>query len=1183
MTFNDIQILSDYLNIHGDIQIDEFSKPEFFYDANNDGSVTQEDLSILVGLLNTNLVPTIQSLSDGQKVFVKAMASKLRETTISVAPTLSQQRLARTARQSVQIVPQIVTTQSQSCTPTVFKIDIGTLIGNPYNGSGGSFQLRFYANPGEILTDPIEVPNSRINRLSSFFGESPDIEYSIMADNIKQAIINVYNSNAGWPTLGQSDVLVEYAYTDMHINGQFKVSIMIAPTDGVIRLETYGGRLTIFATNGNGLFYEANACPNLITAHTDDIALPPGTISAKLIDFKGFPGDLENFGTPDFLYKLISGKIVIQFRKISDINSGNYWNYVETTEIDVISTSMFQLENLLNSTMSIPVLGVPNGFVVGSTTTNNMTDHLNDNRFWIGVRSTVLTPVPDSQDLFEFRVVDAISVNPGWINLNLLETGDCSISIAENPCQISNINVSLEYDKLPKRPINIYSCYMKYVLRDYITPTIKGTVFVPINKWSGLNQSYNTTPCSFWISNLLTSPSYNTYNYITNVGDIINVANNDKFITPVMGIDGQPTIITSSVDLPDDPNVFGRLVSGDPRCTKTKTESGYTACVIESMEILMLSAVANNISSTPPFITEFFDKQIIYFDPSNCQGLDLMFMIDNSGSMGRTIDNVKASIDSIIDIVASISPQSTIGLSRYGYGAGLGLPEVIITQTPVDSDENKQTIRDAVNSMSAGGNYEPQWLAIRHGNLWLSSMPPGKTRLLVLVTDQNMNGNPNVGSQANAEAEARICETNDITIFTIQTDSNPSYEFMVSVAQITHGAALQQYDGAFTEPLAQLLQTFCLSSVNTSIETVVSKNQCEDLPNPASLGISLSFEAQGYQGIQSFNHSITDIEFLQTTGNALYWSYTAPSNLLYRSLPTGNWYNYPNISKQGIEMQLARWEGFKLFTDLPDGSGAVQCSSSNIRLINGKCEFNIDSISLEGKTGNTVLKCLTTIIVDVIETGGDGIPAQQIVTIDNATGGYWKAQVGNISLNEITEQIGWDLSTTDMQTIFEMLPSIGAGNVVVNGGFPIYTITFDVSLGVIPRMIVSNFLTCTNEAITFVPNAPYPYDIKKPGPNLNPDQQNISCDYCEPIITNKIKFHTEGISSGCDTKTRSLACKFTKTPSGYAYYKFINNRLLELTADYEAVPGDKIVLLNKSIPITNISLQRVARSFAIKL
>lgn len=778
----------------------------------------------------------------------------------------------------------------------------------------------------------------------------------------------------------------------------------------------------------------------------------------------------------------------------------------------------------------------------------------------------------------------------GWITsclpLGISEEsggGNDNGGIITDGCDLSDIEVSLTYNLFTRSPINIYAAAMKYVVRDFLNPSIRATITVPIENWNGLNLFYPQTPCSYWVSNTIPT-QYSRYPAPT-AGTVVNVAGVADFISPLFGLGGDPETIVASVPTHDADGVNGRVVSGDPRCTKTRSEPGYRSCVVESMEILLLAGLANNILADPPFIEQIFEEEIIFFDPGNCDNLDIIFAIDNSGSMGNVINNVKDSIDQLIDFVGQVSPESTIGLVRYGQGADNGNPDTLIGPTAVDTQSNRDSIRQAVLQYGVSGGREPHGAATNHSVQELIPVSaPDRSQVIILITDEPFSAGGETETQLNQAATNAA--DNDIVFFGLHVGNNSGdganniYQYLIDMAQIAAGAAVRQSDGIVVDPLIKLLSRFCLSAASTSSSEVLTPNQCSSLDNPNLLDVGLEFNSEAYANRQSFNYNLQSIEILQTVGDVDFWPYSPPANGLdYDTRPDGNWLNYPNVDRQGVEMQLARWEGFRIFTDLPDGTGVVQCTGINVRLIEGGGNITIPPIDIDG--AGQIARCFTSIDVEVSQVGGEGQSTVQKILLDNASGGEWSIELSDFTSGVTTPDIAWDATAAQVQSALETVGQIN-GKVTVTGDNPEFVITFDADISPVSQLIPTNSLTCTDQDITIVPDGPYDYEVPKPGPNNNIDPPDTSCNFCEPISTETLNLKYEGISAGCDTQTRKIACRFTKIPGDYSYFLYKNGGLVSVSADYEAAPGDQIVLLNKSVKESKVLLDKVSRSFAKK-
>jgi von Willebrand factor type A domain len=133
--------------------------------------------------------------------------------------------------------------------------------------------------------------------------------------------------------------------------------------------------------------------------------------------------------------------------------------------------------------------------------------------------------------------------------------------------------------------------------------------------------------------------------------------------------------------------------------------------------------------------------------PAQAQGIDVVFKIDESGSMGGEINDVK---NNVITIFNALPPGSSVGVVGYGsslHGPSGQLPHV---HTPVTSDQ--PTLQTAVNELTAGGALEQGYRAVYESatdtvyneSLQFTEAPYCN----ILITDET----PNQGGRTQQEA-----------------------------------------------------------------------------------------------------------------------------------------------------------------------------------------------------------------------------------------------------------------------------------------------------------------------------------------------------------------------------------------------------------------------------------------------
>jgi len=288
-----------------------------------------------------------------------------------------------------------------------------------------------------------------------------------------------------------------------------------------------------------------------------------------------------------------------------------------------------------------------------------------------------------------------------------------------------------------------------------------------------------------------------------------------------------------------------------------------------------------------------------------------------------------------------------------------------------------------------------------------------------------------------------------------------------------------------------------------------------------------------------------------------------------------------------MSLPQARWESFKVVLDLPSGAGVDHCTEPiEGFLVTGSAEFNVGTLNMNqtGSGGGGVVdNCIVNVFVQTIKTGSSG-PATQRIELSLPDGGVWRIVYGDLTASDVTPQLPWNASAAQIQLAMSGLLSLNSSLVTVTGSFPVYIITFDASLGVVPELTILNNLTCTLPDLGFVDPGPYPYELPKPGPNVDAGVDDY-CDSCLPSVTEAIKIHRESLSVGCfdgncSSPVRTMACRFVNDAGRFRFYKFMNGELVDISDDYDPLPGDQIVLLDESVGLNNTLTDKIKRSFS---
>ncbi len=181
-------------------------------------------------------------------------------------------------------------------------------------------------------------------------------------------------------------------------------------------------------------------------------------------------------------------------------------------------------------------------------------------------------------------------------------------------------------------------------------------------------------------------------------------------------------------------------------------------------------------------------------------GLDIVFVLDVSGSMGGTpLDYLKEGVHSFINATCPDGGWA-IGIvafndTAYNLTSGLLL---------VNSDAVKKNLNDTVDTLTAGG-LTALGYGIGNGTaMFLDTGRPGVNRVMIIFTD----GEPNVPSQAEnyATQKANEAKANNIAIVGVFAGDplGTGDEFLQSISDYFINVSIDQLPQAFTSLVSQV-------------------------------------------------------------------------------------------------------------------------------------------------------------------------------------------------------------------------------------------------------------------------------------------------------------------------------------------------------------------------------------------
>ncbi|MDR2962506.1 MAG: VWA domain-containing protein [Bacteroidales bacterium] len=230
--------------------------------------------------------------------------------------------------------------------------------------------------------------------------------------------------------------------------------------------------------------------------------------------------------------------------------------------------------------------------------------------------------------------------------------------------------------------------------------------------------------------------------------------------------------------------------------------------------------------------------------------VDVIFMIDNSGSMGSHMSQVKQNVE---DLVAALNNKFDlrVGLFRWGIDGG-GNPPCPITNYNFEGNpngsgqdfwylENKTNyaLNDFFNLIWATnttyGYYEPGWHALSYLANQTIDYRPNAQKVFILLGDESITGdineydcNYNLTYQATAIADL---QQKGIQVFTITGNDTYSVADYQPIAAATGGMWYNVYSSDYTPIMSSIGQTiadkyiltYCL---NTDLEYVEVDSIC---------------------------------------------------------------------------------------------------------------------------------------------------------------------------------------------------------------------------------------------------------------------------------------------------------------------------------------------------------------------
>jgi len=181
---------------------------------------------------------------------------------------------------------------------------------------------------------------------------------------------------------------------------------------------------------------------------------------------------------------------------------------------------------------------------------------------------------------------------------------------------------------------------------------------------------------------------------------------------------------------------------------------------------------------------------------TNQRPVDIIFLMDNSGSMSGEQNAVRQNVEAFVDELRNRGVDCQLGLCRFGASQNGGNP--IIEDNGSLTAEVDYFKDNVWNRNVTSGGFEPGWDALYAAVTDFAFRKEGPQKVFILITDETPTGDGNVGAHSKEETIA-ILQDHYITTFAlIVTSDNHAISDYGEIAEQTNGAyynILDPFDG----------------------------------------------------------------------------------------------------------------------------------------------------------------------------------------------------------------------------------------------------------------------------------------------------------------------------------------------------------------------------------------------------
>ncbi len=200
--------------------------------------------------------------------------------------------------------------------------------------------------------------------------------------------------------------------------------------------------------------------------------------------------------------------------------------------------------------------------------------------------------------------------------------------------------------------------------------------------------------------------------------------------------------------------------------------------------------------------------------------VDIVFLMDNSGSMDDEQNAVQNNVIAFVDSLAASGADFALGLTRFGADENGGDP-IIEDNGSLTTDpfyfKNEVWSRNVVN-----GGFEPGWDAL-HESATNFSFRPGAQRVFILITDESVTGDGNQGTYTKSETEQTLLDQSVTNYALIDSTDQNSRQDYGDLAEATGGAYFD-----ITSPFESILDDIGAEVTDSYVLSYRSTNDQSD-------------------------------------------------------------------------------------------------------------------------------------------------------------------------------------------------------------------------------------------------------------------------------------------------------------------------------------------------------------------